>query len=569
MSSSPEFEHQQLFHRFVELDELSEDKDAFISWIAANGHLKFLCQDILKEELAIHAMNTSTFMQTAIVSEEWLCSVDRKRLLHWESPDKFGRVGYAYNADDVWLENPAAFWDLQVPESEAVQSLVYCRSGEHEYLEILQEYLHTTNIHWHEGKKVFCRFDEYGDHEHIVSIVFRQGEPPTTLVSFKREPLDQFLAVSKTVLVRMYAFMLLTSDHGWPQDPPPEIVMKSRDLFCQQQVVPGHGAWARGVQIVQPSQPRSKIYASIRGESKHEYVDFTAWDWRNGNQEAIISTDPQATTNYFTYHSNSLPFEISPVFFDPEVLRRYKSDHDKYPRIGPCIQCRDAWSLRYHVNEARQIQVYIKDLRNLPLREQQYWKSFNEKCKGGMAQSAWKQDFLAQWSSTTEPLGEVLGVIRCWTKNKRTWWKLADEQQLERISTPLTDSLDEWGNALLELANLVVGGFRAKAIRATLTKKKIHCEEDRKDQSLYLLETLLTSIHKSGQRQNLSGLREIQKIRSKVAAHWGGQEAQELKMKALSEHGTFTAHFESLCGQAADELKQIEKAFSQSRLCTK
>ena len=52
-----------------------------------------------------------------------------------------------------------------------------------------------------------------------------------------------------------------------------------------------------------------------------QYVDFVAHDWRNG-RVSTISTDPCATTNYFQTDNNSLPFELSPAFFKPEVLSR-------------------------------------------------------------------------------------------------------------------------------------------------------------------------------------------------------------------------------------------------------
>ncbi len=53
------------------------------------------------------------------------------------------------------------------------------------------------------------------------------------------------------------------------------------------------------------------------------------YDWRN-KRVTKISTDPAATTNYFQAEGNALPFELSPAFFRPEVLLKYKADRDKY-----------------------------------------------------------------------------------------------------------------------------------------------------------------------------------------------------------------------------------------------
>ena len=55
----------------------------------------------------------------------------------------------------------------------------------------------------------------------------------------------------------------------------------------------------------------------------------------------------------------------------------------------------------------------------------------------------------------------------------------------------------------------------------------------------------------------------VQRIRSKLASHHGGSEANELSTNAITEHGNYTAHFESVCTSVARELAAIENAFSQ------
>ena len=373
MSSSAAYEHKQLFRKFLALHRMPEDEDKCESWIKSTGHLDFLRQDITNSELTVHATSQRTIVHVAIVKEDWLNSVDRESFFHWQLLGMNRRAAYASNpnSEDVQLENNADFGFS--PVGGANQYLVFRRCGElGEYIEILQEYLHATDIHFHSAKGAYCRFDDDGDREHVVSLTLEQGEPATTLVSFKREPLDEFMSVSKSVLVRMYDFMFLRPSNSkkreWPDDPPPVTVNGNNDLIYEQQVMPGYGSWTRGIQLLRPRLPRYKIYESIRGDTYKEpleYVKFTAWDWRNGNGEAIVSTDPQATTNYFD-QTGTLPFEISPVFFDPEVLRKYKNDHDKYPRHRPYIQCRNMWTLPYHVNDAGQVQVYIKDLSKPP-----------------------------------------------------------------------------------------------------------------------------------------------------------------------------------------------------------
>ena len=61
------------------------------------------------------------------------------------------------------------------------------------------------------------------------------------------------------------------------------------------------------------------------------------------------------------------------------------------------------------------------------------------------------------------------------------------------------------------------------------------------------------------ERLRLEGLRQVQRIRSKVQSHRSGSEAAEIARDALSQHGTYRGHFEHICNQVADELELIEQ----------
>jgi hypothetical protein len=67
-----------------------------------------------------------------------------------------------------------------------------------------------------------------------------------------------------------------------------------------------------------------------------------------------------------------------------------------------------------------------------------------------------------------EPLQRVLSIVRRWHHDKVAWWTLRDEKLLERVNTPLSASRDEWAEAFMDLAKLVVEGFETKPIRAKL-----------------------------------------------------------------------------------------------------
>lgn len=333
----------------------------------------------------------------------------------------------------------------------------------------------------------------------------------------------------------------------------------SANLFYHQVVIPSHAAYTRGIQIIRPRRADQDIQTGITdgwfGTAKREYAMFIAYDWRNGCI-AKISTDPNATTNYFEAGENSLPFELSPVFFKPEVLLKYKSDRDKYSVEERAVRCRSAWYLRgIDRNEAGQLHAYICDLRALPYSEQLHWLSFNEEPKSGVSQRAIKNDFEGQFYNDQQPHQAMLSILRKWESGNYLWWKVRELGLFEKVSVPISASRDEWAEAFMDVAKLVVEGFCTKPIRKKLDELGIDYEKN--DRTIALLEKL---VHVSGDTK-LDGLRAVQLLRSKAKGHVGGSEAQELSTQALSEYGTYADHFQFVCSNVVSDLLAIENAF--------
>jgi hypothetical protein len=148
-----------------------------------------------------------------------------------------------------------------------------------------------------------------------------------------------------------------------------------------------------------------------------------------------------------------------------------------------------------------------------------HWRSFNEAPKENISRRAVINDFKGDFVAPT----------------------LHDRKNLlERVNTPLTASRDEWAEAFMDLAKLVVEGFETKGIRAQLDTDQISYSLD--DKTIALLEKLLNK-GQSGESRNLTGLRTVQNLRSKAKGHAGGSEADELAQNALMEHESFTNHF--------------------------
>ena len=565
------YDHKKLIEAITRLDEVPADSKPFSEWIEAEAHLDFLRRNARSDELVIYASGEYTFIHSVAVPNDRLAPVDQQDLMRWNFNPYTSIASYVTGGgrDDVWVERGLSGTGTKALK-DAMQ-LIFGRTFEGwtgpgcTYYEIHQEYAHLTGIHWRPEMRAYCRFNEHGDLEPVVSVTSREDKASKMpLISFRWEPLEEYLAASNASLVRMFDFTLLRRSGfaGWSEGPTQEII-EAPDFFFRRKVMPGYAAYTRGVQIIRPHRSPQAIFTSILdgwlGKKSKQHVEFIAYDWRN-KRVTKISTDPAATTNYFQAEGNALPFELSPAFFRPEVLLKYKADRDKYVVGERDISCRAAWHLEaIDVNEAGQVHAYICYLRRLPFAEQLHWLSFNESPKASISERAVVNDFRGEWISFVPPLRKVLSIVQRWRDSNAKWWILRDEKLLDRVNTPLTASRDEWAESYMDLAKLVVEGFETKTIRARLDEAQI--PYDKENKTIALLENLLT-VRTGGQIQKLDGLRTVQLLRSKAKGHAGGCEAQQLAQNALMEHETFANHFQHVCAQVADELETIEKWMS-------
>ena len=570
------FEHNKIVEHMVRLDLVPDETEAYAEWVKADGHLALLRDNADQAELIVYGVNRSVFVHSVVVSEKNTIPLDQDDLLGWSGNTFAQRVSYNWLGTGGKVHIEEDHCDMSTKTLEGAQRLVYgrefagLRGNDSIQYDILQEYLHLSDSYWRPEHRAYCRFDDNGDFDHVISLTTKEERGRTTLISFQRDPLEEYLAASSSVLVRMFDFMLLRkgTDYDFLEcDEPEKLVNEDPDFIYRQKIDYGKASYTRGIQVIRLGQPEREIFSSIKnrisGSTENgRYVTFVGYDWRS-KCVAKISTDPAATTNYFQTYGNTLPFELSPAFFRPEVLLKYKADREKYKideRLRS-ISCRSGWELRsYDVNEAGQIHAYICDLRHLPYAEQLYWLSYNENPKSGISKRAIENDFKGNWYSSDDPLIDILSIVAHWKEVSVPWWKLRDEVLLDGISTPLTSNKEEWAGAFGDLSKLVIEGFVVNYIRKRL--KTAGIEFKTSDRSIALIETYLIGCRMLDEGKKLHGLRTVQFIRSKITTHAGGSEVRDLLTTFLEEYETYTAHFTEVCRTVASELEMIEEAFS-------
>ena len=491
-------------------------------------------------------------------------------------------IARAHDIDDLlnWSGNPFDSWaiggdnsirpPLSTFRSRGValgEQIIFLRtfsglSENKSYVEIWQKLLHVLDLHYMRERNAWCRLDRHGDIEEAIKVVERQPTSTDTgevAVLVSRDCLAEYTQLSDSALLFMFDFVpvgtaaVAFSNSG---DAITEVPVRDADNGIHYRCRESSGSlvWMGGIQIL--SVTRSLVDSA---GTQTRYESYLALDWKNGEVREV-SCSPDALSNYFI--ESSLPYDMSPVFFRPEVLSKYKADREKYSLEDRSIGCRGAWHLQtYDINAAGQVHTYLVYLRQLPHEEQLYWKSFNERPKAPISERAFKTDFAGEISySEGDPLAnlkETLRVLRV------SWWTLKTHDEVQWAHYPVTGSNDEWRNEIQRLDRLLIEGLEERWLRRHALKLGVLPDDN--DRSIALLEKCLVGygVKRDEAKDVVRPFRELRDHRSKFS-HAAGREARRLKEVAFQDHGGYRQHYTQLVSNCLESMMRIDKQFGKS-----
>jgi hypothetical protein len=495
---------------------------------------------------------------------------------NFAAPDKIKLSNSSFYVDEAWciqkswgggqghqmyLEPP-----LEFPEGHplhAAEPIVFRRQFEgmsnfDSAIELSQKLVHSLGLHFISERSAYCRLDSEGDLEEVIHVFHETGtsdfDPRRNLVLIKATPLAEFMAVGGYVLYRKFDVTRFVPE-SFSQWQKPEAHFDGLDLFYHSGLSGGNASYIHGGQILRPQVTVQELIDEWKREddqNTRQYETFKIQDWKN---EKLIecSCAPGELSNYFT--KSDKPFELSPAFFSPNVLTKYKADPDKYDLSDRSITCRNAWHLKtYDINEDGQVHTYIGYLQNLPFKEQQHWKLHNEWPKSSISKRAYDTDFMGQWTSEKDPLQSLRYAVLELDRKPPPWWRVRGSQVCDRVHYPVTTSSKEWADELLALDQMVVEGFVATELRKHAQDSGV--KFDNTWQSLKLIQEILRTKDSLVADQIIEPLRMLHHLRSKVSGHHTA-ERTKLEANALKENGSLAAHFRALCGKCEDSFGKI------------
>ena len=542
---------KQTAQKLRSLVAVPTESEAFNSWLEQHDTLKFLADNAHEEWIVIYCATQHAFIHGVLIPSSALNPLATDDLLTW-SGNAYGGWCVSVSKSEARIAPPLQdFASKTIAQGE---QLVFVRdfadADEHPpYVELLQKLLHVCEIHFIAELGAWCKL-EHGKEMPVAYVAFDEGE---CVVLLRRDILATYASLSQSVLVRMFDFPRYNPQNfiGW-HDIAPETSPAKNSIYYIQALLYGYASYSRGVQLTDIAIPNKDIIKKIFPDRPSKYQTFTTLDWKN-RCIAEVSCAPDATANYFV--NNDLPFEFSPVFFDQEVLLRYKSGGKRYKVTDNKISCRGAWALAYDINAGGQVFAYLCDLRKIPYKEQSYWKLFNENpvvtnfnqkplqiLKSTLSATAFKAHFLGSWEislGSLQSLKSLLLELQC------SWWKLFSQDVLARITYPVADSEKDWKDEIIALHQILVENLQQRWLQKKA--KRLGCDVDEKWHSLKLLEQCLihSGVHENRAKQIVSPLRQLHKLRNK-ASHKEGTDILALRKQAIKEHGNYHKHYEHL-----------------------
>lgn len=548
-----------------------EGEEGFHEWSEHSSFFRLLSEQRQDSSLVLYGSSFnrgSLLIKSILVPMEDLDKVKPEDMTRWDSPYESWSCGLVYGGGQPPRLEYSEPLSRSFPEAfRNGQQLVFGRSfsgrmENKEYYEIAPFLTHSHDLHWTPERSAWCRLDENGDVEDVISWSERAGRSgygAATCIAIDREVMEMQMSATGTALVQMFDVTCIRENFsGWNERKETAVQQDGFHLYFRAHREGVNGGWIRGVQIIKPrfSSEGFGKYLYDKNREPKQYTSFITHDWKN-KRIMEVSCAPDAMASYFQTDSN-LPFEISPVFFKAAVLDKYKADPNKYALKHRTISCRNAWHLQtYDVNSAGQVHTYLKYMGDLPYSEQLYWKSFNEAPKSPIAQRALTTDFKGEWSDHHDPLQELQTCLNDLHSSGVAWFTLREPALVDQLHYPLTTADKAWNDTLLALAKLVIEGLEQKYFRTLAKSKGVDG-----DPSWRSIRWVQGAMNGSGITSEIVDevtipLRTLQDLRSKFGAHSGGKEAASMRFALIRKHKTPRSHIEHLGDELLRSLNHL------------
>jgi len=401
-----------------------------------------------------------------------------------------------------------------------------------EYKEISEEFRFFHGLYHDRKTDQYIKFDDSGN-ETVVAIVENNH------ICIRVKEIRQFLAVRDMYLSvqfdcrehSTYSLEELSLEEGGED--------QQNGLNCwglhygNFRGVSEHKSFSRllGKHLVKPLPKSKSGLWGFAEEEKRQHAEFIIGVDENGD-EFTHTSEPDALANYFGANPDA-PNYLTPVNFRKQVLDKYYQQPSKYLIEDSMLSCGRLWSLQIDNHHEEKVCAWLGDLGcDLPYQEQLHWRTYNIPPQGGVSETYFKQQILAEFSDSDRP--EHLFVRKYRSLQKECadclGWQLllplsaGDEHYLKCMRIPATDEQREFDELVLGLSMLLIDSLNEKKINKYIPN------DDRQGikGSISRLEAALVANDIQAREIHIEFLRKLQNLRSSSSAHRKGSNYKKI-----------------------------------------
>lgn len=316
-----------------------------------------------------------------------------------------------------------------------------------------------------------------------------------------------------------------------------------------------HRAFSRllGKRLVEPLPKSKSGFWGFAEEADKRYVDFIINVDENGDEETYVS-NPDALANYFGANPEA-PNYLTPVHFRKQVLDKYYQQPSKYSVEDSMLWCGTLWSLQIDNHHHDKVCAWLGDLgRDLPYQEQLHWRAYNIPPQGGVSETYFKRQILAQFTDSERPEHLFATQYRRLQEECEYCldWQLllpldaGDEYYIKCMRIPATDEQRDFDELVLGLTKLLIDSLNEKKLNKLIPKEDLPNIKG----SISRLEAALKTNSVEGAGPQIAFLRKLQNLRSSSSAHRKGTNYRKIATDFGVDDESLSTVFAGIMDQA-------------------
>lgn len=265
-----------------------------------------------------------------------------------------------------------------------------------------------------------------------------------------------------------------------------------------------------------------------------EYPEFIISEDEFG-EPVRWTCNPDSLQDYYGKNPDA-PHYLTPVFFKPDVLSRYY-DSDGYEVRDSYLSCGQLWGVSLDNGCLDYVSVFLGDIgRDIPQSHWDHWKAHNIAPIGRMSEAAIRRSFFNQSVESGNPEHRFKRAYRdLQEKWEAAWgWRLhrcaeeLDAGVFSRLRIPVNESEAEFRAQLHNLALILVDLLNEKSVIQGMDRVS-------GERGLDKLKRFLVSNEYEYVDRDISLLRKVQQMRSRIAAHTSGSGGRAFLEKELGD----------------------------------